>query len=404
LIGPATQLLNLVNDTIIGWNYLFGNTKVSAQAKELKEMGDVLMVIRQTMTEMENTKTFNPNNSDYLALLAGEQEQLNKIQEFMRKNKEQSGNMGKRLPGGGGDGKARSEQEKNILSEIKRIDQEAADEYSADAEARWKATVGVELEIQRQADESKLKLDEEYAQKKQTREEKAAEEHQKFIDDSIEQYKRADKEKQEATIRSIDTILSSSQSMTNSLMALSDMHADQELKNLDKQHLGKKQYDKKAAAIEAERSERNRKYARIQQVLMIAEAIASTAKGVVTSLSGPPIYKWVEAAAVAAAGAAQIAVISAQKFQTGRIGDFTRSRQNDTIPAILGRGESVISAPQTAMHRDLLQSIQNNTANTASGLRGIKGQTTMIFNNPSNDVVTEIVKSNQRLNRTGTLL
>jgi hypothetical protein len=102
LIGPATQLLNFVNDTIIGWNYLFGNTKVSAQAKELKEMGDVLMVIRQTMTEMENTKTFNPNNSDYLALLAGEQEQLNKIQEFMRKNKEQSGNMGKRLPGGGG--------------------------------------------------------------------------------------------------------------------------------------------------------------------------------------------------------------------------------------------------------------------------------------------------------------
>jgi len=247
-------------------------------------------------------------------------------------------------------------------------------------------------------------LDEEYAQKKQTREEKAAEEHKKFIEDSIEQYKRAEKEKQEATIRSIDTILSSSQSMTNSLMALSDMHADQELKNLDKQHLGKKQYDKKAAAIEAERSERNRKYARIQQVLMIAEAIASTAKGVVTSLSGPPIYKWVEAAAVAAAGAAQIAVISAQKFQTGRIGDFTRSRQNDTIPAILGRGESVISAPQTAMHRDLLQSIQNNTANTASGLRGIKGQTTMIFNNPSNDVVTEIVKSNQRLNRTGTLL
>ena len=62
--------------------------------------------------------------------------------------------------------------------------------------------------------------------------------------------------------------------------------------------------------------------------------------------------------------------IQKQNFQTGQIaiGDIARSRQRDTIPAMIGRGESVVSAPQTAMHQETLQAIQNNTANTANGL------------------------------------
>jgi hypothetical protein len=54
-----------------------------------------------------------------------------------------------------------------------------------------------------------------------------------------------------------------------------------------------------------------------QQKIQIQQALINGALGIVSSLSGPPIYKWIEVAAVVAATALQIAAIKAQKFAKG---------------------------------------------------------------------------------------
>jgi hypothetical protein len=85
------------------------------------------------------------------------------------------------------------------------------------------------------------------------------------------------------------------------------------------------QMDRSNAAMTAELANENltetqkiaikKKYMKEQQKIQIA--LINGALGIVSSLSGPPIYKWIEVAAVVAATALQIAAIKAQKFAKG---------------------------------------------------------------------------------------
>lgn len=133
-----------------------------------------------------------------------------------------------------------------------------------------------------------------------------------------------------------------------------------------------------------EGDEKRKAFARIQQGIAIGEATINAIKmgiGAGADAPGGPITRGLAVAAALAMGMAQVAAIQAQEFQTGGIGigGISRSRQRDTIPAMIGGGESVISAPQTAQHQETLQAIQNNTANTANGLRSMGAITNNFF-------------------------
>lgn len=82
------------------------------------------------------------------------------------------------------------------------------------------------------------------------------------------------------------------------------------------------------------------------QPLKYAQAITNTAVGVTGALGMPPWtpFNFILAGLVAAAGAAQIATIAAQKYATGGVVPGTGTR--DTVPAMLTPGEVVLNAAQ----------------------------------------------------------
>ncbi len=154
-----------------------------------------------------------------------------------------------------------------------------------------------------------------------------------------------------------------------------------------------------------EGDEKRKAFARIQQGIAIGEATINAIKmgiGAGADAPGGPILRGLAVTAALAMGMAQVAAIQAQEFQTGRIaiGGTSRSRQRDVLPAMIGGGESVISAPQTAMHQETLQAIQNNTANTANGLRSM-GSITNIFNGVSTEQILSVSIDVKRQNLIG---
>lgn len=93
-------------------------------------------------------------------------------------------------------------------------------------------------------------------------------------------------------------------------------------------------------------------------------------------------------AAAIAIGAAETAKLAAITFQNGEvgIGGIQNSRQRDDTFAMIGQGESVIPAPQTAAHEEELRAISNNTANTARGIQAMgKQNITNVFNGVSTE-------------------
>jgi len=214
-------------------------------------------------------------------------------------------------------------------------------------------------------------------------------------------------------IAEASAIIGSISSVASEAQGLSDAITQRELKNLDKRFESRlntgrrltkaeKEYAKEKDKIEAEALQRQRMYARLQQAIILAQTIANVAAGIASSSTGAPYVKWVEMAAVAASGALQIATIQAQNFQRGYLGDVDRASRADDMPAMIGRNEAVIPAPQYAIHQDDIRAIVNNTANTASGMRSRGGTTIINFVNPTIDQIISAQKSIDRRSRTGT--
>jgi len=78
-----------------------------------------------------------------------------------------------------------------------------------------------------------------------------------------------------------------------------------------------------------------------QKPFMIAQAIANTAVGVTKALAQGGVLGIVTGALVAAAGAIEIATISAQQFAKGGIVK-SKSQGTDTVPAMLTPGEAIV--------------------------------------------------------------
>jgi hypothetical protein len=157
--------------------------------------------------------------------------------------------------------------------------------------------------------------------------------------------------------------------LTNGLQTLNDAMTARQLRNLDKQHLSEKEYAKRKAAIEEESLEKRRQFARAEQLIIIAQTISNVAKGVASSLTGPPFIKWVDVAATIAAGAIQIATIEAQNFANGRglVDMLSNGRNADTINARIGKGEYIMPADKTAQNIDDLEAMRKGVGTRAGG-------------------------------------
>ena len=101
-----------------------------------------------------------------------------------------------------------------------------------------------------------------------------------------------------------------------------------------------------------------------QKPIKYAQAVSNTALGVTQALaSSPPPFSFVLAAMVAAAGAAEIATIAAQKYATGGI--VPGYGANDTVPAMLTPGEVILNQSQQS---NLVQNMGGITINVQGNL------------------------------------
>jgi hypothetical protein len=167
----------------------------------------------------------------------------------------------------------------------------------------------------------------------------------------------------------IEDFISVASNLTNGLQTLNDAMTARQIKNLDNQHLSEKEYAKRKAQIDEDALEKTREFARAEQLIIIAQTISNVAKGVSSSLTGPPFIKWLDVAATIAAGAIQIATIEAQNFANGRglVDMLSNGRNADTVNARLGKGEYVMPADKTAANIDELEAMRKGVGTQASG-------------------------------------
>jgi len=170
--------------------------------------------------------------------------------------------------------------------------------------------------------------------------------------------------------------LSSYSSINQGIMSIINIRTSKEIANLKKLGLEEEEFAKRKEEIMQASAQKQRTFARIQQGIAIAEAtvnVYKAASGVFSQTFGGVISRSLAMAAAIGQGLVTVSQIQAQHFETGRIGDVSRDRKRDSVFAMLGPGESVISAPQTAIHEDTLRAIQDNTANTAAGMANMPG-------------------------------
>lgn len=201
-----------------------------------------------------------------------------------------------------------------------------------------------------------------------------------------------------------DRTISFAQKFESTLESISTERYNRELDNLDRKKLGEKRYNKERDKILKEQEEQERKFARVQQAIILGETIMDIAKGSGTALK-KGFWGIPELIFVGAEGALQIAAIQAQHFQRGYLGEIDRIRRPDTMNAQIGRNEAVIPGPQYAMHEDDVRAIVNNTANTAAGLRSMRGGSTVNqFYGLSTEQVTAVMRDNERRRYNGKLI
>ncbi len=110
------------------------------------------------------------------------------------------------------------------------------------------------------------------------------------------------------------------QQMDQQLNNINKVHDAQIEKNqtaLDKGLISQEQFNKESEKLEKDRANKERKIRREawekEKKAALAKAAINIALGVVSSLSGPPTYKWIEVGLVIAAGAAEMALIGKQQ-------------------------------------------------------------------------------------------
>ena len=229
-----------------------------------------------------------------------------------------------------------------ILPEIKKITDDITD---ADLDLEFDEFGNLELNWIRQTNEEKLREEKKYLTERAKAKDKA-------IKEEIDELARAEKEKQQK----IDDTFAFANQLTTTF---TNIFAAQKEKELS------------AVGDNAEkRAEIEKKYAKKEQALAVSQAVVDGAAAIVKTwrnMGGfPTALPFV--IAQAAATAAQIGVITAQKFEEGGpvIG---QSHSRGGVPIEAEGGEYVINKRSTAKYTDLIQAInagdQASIANAA---------------------------------------
>ena len=194
------------------------------------------------------------------------------------------------------------------------------------------------------------------------------------------------------------------------------MSTNHQLAELDRQYAGRKNDEKAMKAYERRRADLMNKAAQdsynmalFQQGVAVAKTTAYAASTIAASAeSGAEQSGWIGALLAGVAAAAEMAVFiamaasepvpSAPTFQTG-LDPASFSRGRDSFMGMINPREAIIPEPQSAMHREEITSIINNTANTKMG--GSNKQAPVVYNfyGVSTDTVLQAQTQNQRLNR-----
>jgi len=245
----------------------------------------------------------------------------------------------------------------------------------------------IETEYRRKSNEERQKTFDEWLKAEQDAFDKRNEMLAKQFKQELEERKKAleDQMELERSYRqSTLTIIGNQASMT---MAFSTALANHEISELKRTARSQAEYDKKKAEIEKQAALRMHKIALFQQGLAIAQAGLDMYETATSSASyGAKVAGIAGAIASAGMAIAEMTVLISEmesisipepKFELGKIGKLRR-RQNDSILALIGEGETLIPAAQSAMHREELEAIRNNTANTAAGIKKLRGGTTII--------------------------
>jgi hypothetical protein len=107
-----------------------------------------------------------------------------------------------------------------------------------------------------------------------------------------------------------------------------------------------------------------KKLKRIQQVISISQATINTAEGVTKAFTMGPILGPIFAAIIAATGAAQIALISQQKFASGGLFRGIGGPRDDKNLVWLSNGEYVVNAASTRRFLPLLEAVNKSNASS----------------------------------------
>lgn len=222
----------------------------------------------------------------------------------------------------------------------------------------------------------------------------------------LELIRISEQQKLEIYEETAQRMLSGVGNLNEALSSLSDAQTNKEIKNLDQKKMGQKKYDKEVERIQAAGEERQKTFARVQQILAVGQTTMDMARAIMKSHATlPPPFNWVEAGLIGATGLTQIATIQAQKFQRGFLGDPEGGRSVDNISAMIGKNEAVIPGPQYAMHQEDIRAIVNNTANTAAGMRALRGGSVVHqYYGLSSEQVIAVQRDAERRKYTGRLI
>jgi hypothetical protein len=171
-----------------------------------------------------------------------------------------------------------------------------------------------------------------------------------------------------------DIAISKKQMQFDEELRLSQEKTNQETKNLETQlrngEITQAQFDAKKLALDkkqkkAESEIKRKQFLAEKKAALIGVAI-DTAAAVAKTLATLGVPAGLLASGIAiATGAAQAAIISAQpvpKFKDGVIGLKGKGTDtSDSIPAMLSRNESVMTAQETKQHGDVLKAIRTNS-------------------------------------------
>lgn len=174
------------------------------------------------------------------------------------------------------------------------------------------------------------------------------------------EYAALDQQK-EAYKTTYANILSSAQSIVSGLLTLNRQRKEDAIAKLDETAEREKWTNERLLA-EKKKLNKNyeaeeRKLKNVQKAMSIVQAIMNTAQGVTAALTLPPPLSFIMASVVGAMGAAQVAIMSAQKFAQGGLFRGKGGTTEDANIIAISDGEYIVNAAATKRFKPVLDVI-----------------------------------------------